>query len=239
MNRAWLPVIGVVIAAGEGACGREGAAPPGVVVPSRQPGGAPAAPGAASATGITPPPNSSAAAAPPPSPTESAARPSEQPVRDPARPRPSNDFYSSNMAQEDPVGPPRPQCPDVAPLVKAWAVMKQEPVTRRHPHPSPGVLDVELTVTLPPNPGQTTLVANRVSVFGGVLVEETVQASTPGKDVLLIRPMGGVARETSLMVLFGLVCKDKDASGSLRIQKKAAVPWRDGDPVIVGGVTGY
>jgi hypothetical protein len=142
------------------------------------------------------------------------------------------------MPQSDPVGPPRPRCPDIASLVKASAVMKHEyPSARRRPVP-PSVLDVELTITIEPNPGQVTFAPNRTSVFGGVLVEETFQPATPDKDVVLIRPMGGVARETSLLVLFGLVCKDKAADGTLRVPMKAAIPWRDGDPVIVSGVQG-
>ncbi len=117
--------------------------------------------------------------------------------------------------------------------------MEQEPASRRRSHPSPGVLDVELTLTIPPNAGQVTFAPNRVSVFGGVLVEETFQVATPGKDVLLIRPMGGFGRETSMMVLFGLVCQDKAATGSLRVPMKATVPWRAGDAVTVAGVVGY
>jgi hypothetical protein len=142
------------------------------------------------------------------------------------------------MPQGDPVGPPRPQCPNVAALVEASAVVKHEyPSARRRPVP-PSVLDVELTLTIAPNPGQVTFAANQLSVFGGVLVEETFQLSAPGKDVLLVRPMGGVARETSLMALFGLVCKDKTAAGWLRVPMKFASPWRDGEPVTVEGIQG-
>jgi hypothetical protein len=147
--------------------------------------------------------------------------------------------YSPDLPQSDPVGPMRPRCPNVTSLVKASAVMKHEyPSARRRPVPA-SVLDIELTVTIAPNPGQVTFGANRVSVFGGVLVEEMFEPTNPGKEVLLIRPMGGVAYESSHMVMFGLVCKDKAADGTLRVPMKVVIPWRDGAPVTVAGIQAY
>jgi hypothetical protein len=134
------------------------------------------------------------------------------------------------------VGPPRPRCPNVGALVKAWAVVKHEPASRRRPPAPPSVLDIELTVIIPPNPEQVTFAGNRLTVAGGVLVEEMFRAASPGKDVLLIRPMGVVGREASLMVLFGVVCKGVE--GYLRVPMKLASPWRDGDNVTVAGIDG-
>jgi hypothetical protein len=41
------------------------------------------------------------------------------------------------------------------------------------------------------------------------------------------------------MVQFGLVCTDTAAEGSLRVPMKAAIPWRDGEPVTVDGIQGF
>ena len=229
MNRYSLVAIAMAVAAA--GCGRQGLTPPVVVAP-RQPAGATSAAQAASADA------SAVSNASADSPSVAIPSSTEPAASDAPRPRATNS-YSPNMPESDPVGPMRPRCPNVAALVKASAVMKHEyPSARRRPVP-PSVLDIELTITIAPNPGQVTFAANRLSVFGGVLVEEMFQPTTPGKDVLLIRPMGGVALETSLMVLFGLVCKDRAADGSLRVPMKAAIPWRDGEPVTVDGIQGY
>jgi hypothetical protein len=137
--------------------------------------------------------------------------------------------------QSDPVPPPEPRCPNVAPLVKASAVVKREPPAGARP-PSQNVLDIELTVTLPASPSQVTLVPNAVTVYGGVLIERTRKFVDPTKAVLLIRPAWTVAREGSLMAMFGLTCPG--AKGSLRVNMTFALPPKDGDKVAIRSVNG-
>jgi hypothetical protein len=121
-------------------------------------------------------------------------------------------------------------------MVKATGLVKHEPASRTRPPAPPGVLDVELTVVIPPNPDNVTFAPNRLTIFGGVLVEERFQASDPTKDVVLIRPMGAVAREASLMALFGVVCNS--GQGYLRVPMSLSSPWRAGDKVTVRGIQG-
>jgi hypothetical protein len=129
-----------------------------------------------------------------------------------------------------------PSCPNVGPIVKAWAVVLHEPASRtRLPVPA-SVLDIELTVVVPPNPDHVTLGPNRVTIAGGVLVEERFDANDPTRDVLLIRPMGAVGREASLMAMFGVLCKV--GQGTLRVPMSVISPWRAGDQVAVRGIQG-
>jgi hypothetical protein len=123
----------------------------------------------------------------------------------------------------------------VGSIVKATALVKHEPASRtRLPVPA-SVLDIELTVVIPPNPDHVTLAPNP-GIFGGVLVEERFQAADPTRDILLIRPMGAVANEASLLALFGVVCKT--GKGSLRVPMSLVSPWRAGDKVTVRGIVG-
>jgi hypothetical protein len=139
------------------------------------------------------------------------------------------------LPQSDPVGTPPPRCPNVGAFVRASAVVKREPPSRRRPAP-PSVLDIELTLSILPNPERVTFAPNRLTVAGGVLVDETFRAADPTQDVLLIRPRVAVGPEASLMVLFGVVCTG--AQGYLRVPMKLANPWRDGDKVTVAGIDG-
>jgi hypothetical protein len=124
----------------------------------------------------------------------------------------------------------------VGPIVRATAVVKHEPASRTRPPAPPSVLDIELTVVIAPNPDNVTFAPNRLTIAGGVLVEERFQATDPTKDILLIRPMGAVAREASLMALFGVVCKT--GQGYLRVPMSLVSPWRAGDKVTVQGIQG-
>jgi hypothetical protein len=138
------------------------------------------------------------------------------------------------MPQSDPIGPPAPSCPNIGPIVRATAVVKHEPPGRTRLPVPPSVLDIELTVVVPPNPDHVTLAPNRVTIFGGVLIEERFQRGDPDRDIVLIRPMGAVGPEASLMALFGVVCKE--GQGSLRVPMSLVNPWRAGDTVSVRGI---
>lgn len=214
MNRGWL----VVAAAATGACGREAVARPAPAPSQESVAGSPPTPLAAS---IPATPSS----APPPT-----APPGNAPAA-------ASNVNPAVLPQSDPVGTPPPRCPNVGAFVKASAVVMHEPPSRRRPSTAPpSVLDIELTVAILPNPERVTFAPNRLTIAGGVLVEETFRAADPTRDVLLIRPMGTVGPEASLMVLFGVVCKG--AEGYLRVPMKLASPWRDGDKVTVAGIDG-
>jgi hypothetical protein len=121
--------------------------------------------------------------------------------------------------------------------VKASAVVKRGPPSgARAPTPR-DVLDIELTVTLPTNPAQVTFATNALTVYGGVLLERTRKLVDPTKAVLLILPSWTVAREGSLMALFGVTCKAGE--GNLRVRMTFASPMHEGDRVTIGGVDGY
>src|SRR5204862_58772 len=94
------------------------------------------------------------------------------------------------LPQSDPMPPPMPRCPSVGALVKTSAVVKREPPSRTRLPASPDVLDIELTVTLPTNPKQVTFAQNHLTVYGGVLVEQTLHPPDRTKAVVLIRPSG-------------------------------------------------
>jgi hypothetical protein len=159
---------------------------------------------------------------------------------DPATPQPgarSTTTTPERPPQSDPIPPPAPRCPNVGPLVKASAVVKREPPSgARAPTPQ-DVLDIELTVTLPTNPTQVTFAPNALTVYGGVLFERTRKLVGPTNAVVLIRPSGTVAREGSLMALFGVACKA--GQGNLRVNMTFASPAHAGDTVTIGGVVGY
>jgi hypothetical protein len=120
--------------------------------------------------------------------------------------------------------------------VRASAVVKREP-TRGSRRPSPAILDIQLTVTLPTNPIQVTFAQNHLTVYGGVLIEQSLQPGDRTKAVVLIRPAWTFAREGSLRALFGVGCREGD--GNLRVDMKFASPMREGDKVTIGGVDGY
>jgi hypothetical protein len=132
-----------------------------------------------------------------------------------------------------------PRCPSVAALVKTSAVVKREPPSgpRPPPRPSPAILDIELTVTLPTNPKQVTFAPNHLTVAGGVIVKQTLQPADRTKAVVLIRPSWTVAHEGSLLALFGVACEVGD--GNLRVDMTFALPPRDGDKVTIRRVEGY
>jgi hypothetical protein len=115
--------------------------------------------------------------------------------------------------------------------------MKREPPSRTRPPTSPDVLDIELTVTLPTNPTQVTFAQNHLTVYGGVLIAQTLQPADPTRAVVLIRPFGTVAGEGSLLALFGVACKAGE--GNLRVRMTFASPAHDGDKVTIGGIDGY
>jgi hypothetical protein len=121
--------------------------------------------------------------------------------------------------------------------VKASAVVKRETPSRTRPPTSPDVLDIELTVTLPTNPTQVTFAPNHLTVYGGVLVAQTLQPPDRTKAVVLIRPSGTVAREGSVLALFGVACKAGD--GNVRVDMTFALPPHDGDKVTVRRVDSY
>jgi hypothetical protein len=139
--------------------------------------------------------------------------------------------------QSDPIGPPAPRCPNVASLMNASAFVKREPPHRGQPSPSPPILDIELTVVLPANPAQVTLVPKQLNVYGGVLVEQTPPASDPTKYVALIRPFGTVGRDGTLMALYGVACTG--AKGTIRVYMTFVTPLHDGDRVTVISVIDY
>jgi hypothetical protein len=124
----------------------------------------------------------------------------------------------------------------VAAVTKASAVVKREPQRRTRRPTTSDVLDIELTVTLPSNPTQATFPQNYLTVAGGVLIKETLQADHT-KAVVLIRPSGTVAREGSMFALFGLACSVGD--GNLRVDMTFAIPTHHGDLVTVRHVEGY
>jgi hypothetical protein len=139
--------------------------------------------------------------------------------------------------QSDPMPPPAPRCPSVAALVKASAVVKREPPRRGQPSPAPVILDIELTVLLPTNATQVTLAQNHPTVYGGVLVEQPLPSADPTKSVVLIRPYGAVARDGSLLAMYGVVCTA--AQGSVRVEMRFVSPLHDGDKVTVRLVDDY
>jgi hypothetical protein len=154
-----------------------------------------------------------------------------------AEPARSTTTTPQHPPQSDPIPPPAPRCPNVGPLVKASAVVKREPPSGARPPTPQEVLDIELTVMLPQNPTQVTFAPNALTVYGGVLIERTRRLIDPTKAVLLIRPSGTVAREGSLMALFGLMCTG--AEGNLRLDMTFALPPKDGDKVAIRRVEGY
>ncbi len=105
--------------------------------------------------------------------------------------------------QSDPVGTPPPRCPNVGPFVKAAAVVKHEPPSRRRPSPAPpSVLDIELTVGILPNPERVTFAPNRLTVAGGVLVEERnglPPRADEGREPLARRRQGDRRRDRRLL----------------------------------------
>jgi len=82
-----------------------------------------------------------------------------------------------------------------------------------------------------------TFAKNHLTVYGGVLLEQTLQPEGRTKAVVLIRPNGAVGREGSLRALFGVACKVGD--GNLRVDMTFASPMHEGDKVTIGGVDGY
>jgi hypothetical protein len=141
------------------------------------------------------------------------------------------------LPQSDPMPPPTPRCPSVGALVRTSAVVKREPPSRTRPPTLPVILAIELTVTLPTNPIRVTFVKNHLTVYGGLLVEQTLDGADRTKAVVLIRPSGTVAREGSLRALFGVGCKAGE--GNLRVDMTFASPMHEGDKVTIGGVDGY
>jgi hypothetical protein len=121
--------------------------------------------------------------------------------------------------------------------VKASAVVKREPPSRAQPSTSPPILDVELTLVLPANPAQVTLVPNQLTVAGGVLVRETHQPADRTKSVVLVRPAQPVGREGSLMAMFGVECPT--AVGSLRVDMTFVSPLREGDKANIRRADSY
>jgi hypothetical protein len=120
--------------------------------------------------------------------------------------------------------------------VKASAVVKREPSSRAQPSTSPPILDVELTLVLPANPAQVTLVPTQLTVAGGVLVRETHPADRT-KSVVLVRPAEPVGRDGSLMALFGVECPT--AKGNLRVDMTFVSPMREGDQVNIRRADSY
>jgi hypothetical protein len=120
--------------------------------------------------------------------------------------------------------------------VKTSAIVKREP-QRGKRRPSPAILDIELTVTLPTNPIQVTFEKNHLTVYGGVLIEQALRPADLTKAVVLIRPSWTFAREGSLRALFGVGCKVGE--GNLRVDMKFDSPMHGGDEVTIGGVDGY
>jgi len=162
----------------------------------------------------------------------------------PSQPEPQNDEPGAPSAapiplpQSDPIPPPTPRCPSVgAPLVKTSAVVKREPPSRPRAQTSPAILDIELTVMLPTNPIQVTFAQNHLTVYGGVLLKQTLQPADRTKAVVLIRPSWTVAPQGSLRALFGVECKVGD--GNLRVDMTFASPMHEGDKLTIGGVDGY
>jgi hypothetical protein len=96
---------------------------------------------------------------------------------------------------------------------------------------------IELTVTVPTNPKQVAFARNHLTVAGGVFVEQTLRPSDRTEAVVLIRPFGAVAREGSLMALFGVACDAGE--GNLRVDMTFASPLHEGDKVTIRGVNGY
>jgi hypothetical protein len=125
----------------------------------------------------------------------------------------------------------------VGPIVKATAFVEHEPASRTRLPTPPSVLDIELTVVIPSNPDHVTFGPNRVTIAGGVLVEERFQATDPSKDIVLIRPMGAVARQAWVLAMFGVLCKT--GQGELRVPMSLASPWQAGDKVTVSGIQGF
>jgi hypothetical protein len=193
------------------ACGHA-ASPPMVTAPSQET----AAPSSAPAVSVVP-----TASAPHPE------TPNEEPVVWPTAPLP----------QSDPIPPPAPRCPNVGALVSASAIVKRESASRARPAKSPDILDIELTVTLPANPEHVTLAPNHLTVAGGVIVKQSLQAEGRTKAVVLIRPSGTVAREGSLLALFGVTCAVGE--GNVRVDMTFALPSHDGDKVTIRRVDGY
>ncbi|HEV3192704.1 MAG TPA: hypothetical protein VGY54_19485, partial [Polyangiaceae bacterium] len=180
-------------------------------------------------------PSSPAAPAVSAAPTVSTAPPQPEPQDDEHRARSTAPLP---VPQSDPMPPPTPRCPSVgAPLVKASAVVKRESPSRARPPASPAILNIELTVTLPTNPSQVTFARNHLTVYGGVLVEQTLQPADRTKAIVLIRPFGAVAREGSLRASFGVACKQGE--GYLRVDMTFASPAHEGDKVTIGGVDSY
>jgi hypothetical protein len=125
----------------------------------------------------------------------------------------------------------------VSAIVKAAAVVKREPPGHGRPPAPASVLDIELTVHLPTNPQQVTIAPRHLSLFGGVVVEETVKPPNNTTAVVLIRPMGTIVREGSMAALFGVACPG--AEGNIRVDMKFAAPPRDGDTVTIQRVDSY
>jgi hypothetical protein len=117
--------------------------------------------------------------------------------------------------------------------VKASALVKREPRSGARPSTSPPILDVELTLVLPANPAQVTLLPNALTVYGGVLVRETRPPGDRTKSVVLVRPSQPVGREGTLMAMFGVECPT--AKGSLRVDMAFVSPMREGDKVNIRG----
>ena len=140
------------------------------------------------------------------------------------------------LPQSDPIPPPAPRCPSLGALVKASAVVKREPPSRAQPT-SPAIFDIELSVALPTNPIQATFAQNHLTVYGGVLLQQTLKPAERTNAVVLIRPSWTVAHEGSLRALFGVECKAGE--GNLRVDMSFASPTHEGDKVTIGGVDGY
>jgi hypothetical protein len=92
-------------------------------------------------------------------------------------------------------------------------------------------------MTLPANPIRVTFAQNHLTVYDGLLVEQTLQAAGRTKAVVLIRPSATLAREGSLRALFGVACMAGE--GNLRVDVTFARPMHEGDRVTIGGVDGY
>jgi hypothetical protein len=182
---------------------------------------------AVSASAPVAPPSASAVAM--------ASADSEAQGRTPAR-TDQDDSPPVRLPQSDPIPPPAPKCPNVAALVSASAIVKREAPPRGvRTSPAQDVLDIEITLTLPANAAQVVLMPNAMTVYGGVLFERTRTLVDPTKAVLLVRPSGTVAREGSLLALFGLTCPG--AQGTLRVMMAYALPPKDGDKVMMRSIT--
>jgi hypothetical protein len=121
--------------------------------------------------------------------------------------------------------------------VRTSAIVKREPPSGARSSTSPPILDVELTVVLPTNPAQVTLVPHQVTVSGGVLVRETLPPADRTKSVVLVRPAQPVGREGSLMAMFGVECPG--AKGTLRVDMTFVSPMHEGDSVSAQRVNSY